>query len=345
LAASVEFVQIWASPRTVSLNDIVAELGGAAIGIVVWVLWGPLAVRTLRTALTGGPQAVSAALSLYLLAYAAIALFPFDFLVTGAELAERLADSDATVWVPEQFLTMRGLVSLLLKAALMVPLGAVAKLVWRRGVGGAVFPAAALSAAIEIAQWFEFSGRADAISIAIAVLGAWFGHRTAVFLRTSISRGIPWLPTAVWLAAPIYLGVLPILRGWRSGYVGSQQIEDTVASLHWLPFYYHYFTTEQNALASSLAIAASYAPVGAFAWAVGRRPDQRAGQSRPLSYGGLAAAVLATIMEAGGLITTGLRPDPTNVLIAAAAAMVTQRICEWASRIGPDVPRSQGVAR
>src|SRR5262249_28403295 len=151
----------------------------------------------------------------------------------------------------------------------------------------------------------------------------------------------------------------PVLKGWHLGIAGREEIVLTLRSVRWLPFYYHYFTSEQAAVASLLKIAASYGPVGAFFWAVRSRTAELAGKSRSLGWSGLTAALLATGMEAGGLITSGLRPDPTNVLIAAAAAMLTQRICEWGARIGfetlggepsarvqrrPSMARSEGVS-
>ena len=82
-----------------------------------------------------------------------------------------------------------------------------------------------------------------------------------------------------------------------------------------------------------------------LAWAIRVRPGEHAGQSRPLRYSALTAAILATFMEAGELITTGLRPDPTNIWIAAGAAMLAQRICEWAARIAENEPGHKSIAQ
>src|SRR6266446_6948122 len=75
LAVSVEFAQIWAAPRTVSLNDIVAEIAGTGLGALAWSLGGRMSLRVMRSARAGGPDAVSAAFGLYVLAYAFLALF------------------------------------------------------------------------------------------------------------------------------------------------------------------------------------------------------------------------------------------------------------------------------
>src|SRR5215831_8993636 len=45
LAVGVEFAQNWAAPRTVSLNDIITEISGTFIGVVVWALWGKTLVH------------------------------------------------------------------------------------------------------------------------------------------------------------------------------------------------------------------------------------------------------------------------------------------------------------
>jgi glycopeptide antibiotics resistance protein len=345
LAVSVEFAQIWAVPRTVSLDDIIAECLGTGLGILLWVSSGKWVVRAIRTAFAGGRGTVSAVLVLYLLAYSFIALFPFDFLVTRTELEARMADPNAIVWIPVYDLTPRGLVSVLLKGALMAPLGIAARLVWRRGGFVVVFVAGFLSGILEIVHWYEYSAVTDAISVVMAMLGAAFGYCTADWLRIAVLRGVPWLKKGVWLAVPVYLAALPVLRGWHPGHAGRKQIEDTLASLNWLPFYYHYFTTETNAVASFLGVTGSYAPVGVFLWALRSRPGEPAGQTRSLVYSALAAGVLAAVMEAGGLVTTGLRPDPTNTLIAMVAAMLAQRTCEWAARVGPGLLGSKSMVR
>ena len=40
LAAVIEFLQNFFPARTVSLNDIIAETGGAGIGVVIWLSYG-----------------------------------------------------------------------------------------------------------------------------------------------------------------------------------------------------------------------------------------------------------------------------------------------------------------
>jgi VanZ family protein len=345
LAVVVEFTQIWAAPRTVSLNDIIAEIAGSGLGIVGWVLWGKTFFHALRTALVGGPGAAQAALGLYLTAYIFLVLQPFDFVVSRGELDARLANPNAMVWIPQHYFSIRGLFYSIIKTLMMVPLGAATKLVWHRGVGLAILAALILSGALEIAHLFEHSAQMDAISIMIAILGAVLGHQVANPLRNA---ELPWtrlLKLAAWLATPIYLVILPAVWGWRDAHASRSQIEDVMASLHWLPFYYQYFTPEQHALTSMLGVSASFAPVGVLLWAMRLNSGRSAGENRTLWLSAFAATALAACMQAGALVTAGLRPDPTNLLIAACAAILGQRTCEWAARIGQDFLRTETVPR
>ena len=90
VAVAVEFTQIFFAPRTVSLNDVLAETLGTLGGIGLWV-FGRWRIVHLRDSFAmGGRQSVLAALITYGLAYLALSLFPFDFLVSLQELAWKL---------------------------------------------------------------------------------------------------------------------------------------------------------------------------------------------------------------------------------------------------------------
>ena len=341
LAICIESLQIWAAPRTASLNDVVANITGTGAGILAWGLWGKLIVKSVQNTLSGGPKTLTAGLGLYLLVYAFIALFPFDFLVSADEIPTRLADPKAFVWAPENFFSIRSLASLILKIALMMPLGMAIKLIWNRGVASAVLAAFVLTTGIEALQWLQYSGRVEASSFAVAIIGAVLGHKITDSLQTIIFHLRPWLKTCVWLAAPLYLAVLPVLRGWHAGFAGQSKIEDVLGSMHWMPFHYYYFITVPHAFSSLLSLAISYAPLGIFIWAIRIFNGKAPGERWPLTYSAFLAIIFSGMIEAGGLITTGLRPDPTNILIAVAAVILAQRICEWAARLGPEVLSSE----
>jgi len=341
LAVCIEFLQVWATPRTYSLNDMVAEIAGAFIGILGWGLWGRLIVGAVQNALSGGPKTLTAGLGLYLLGYSFVALFPFDFLVSADEIATRLADPKTFVWAPENLLGIRGLASLILKIALILPLGIAIRLIWNRDIASAVLAAFVLTSGIEALQWLQYSGRVEASSFAVAMSGAALGHQITGSLPKIMLRLTPWLKAGIWLATPLYLAILPVLRGWHAGFAGQSKIEEVLASMHWMPFYYYYYTTEQEAFSSLLSIAISYAPLGVFVWAVRILKGKAAGERPPLGFSAFLAIIFAGVIEVGGLITTGLRPDLTNILIAVAAVTLTQRFCGWAARLGSDLSISE----
>ena len=91
VAIGVEFAQLFFPPRTVSLNDILAEFIGTGLGIVVWLVWGGALQRFAAGMERGGLPAIRAAVVGYVLAYLALSLFPYDFLVSAQEFAEKFA--------------------------------------------------------------------------------------------------------------------------------------------------------------------------------------------------------------------------------------------------------------
>ena len=338
LAANTEFLQIWDSPRVCSLGDIVAQIFGTLIGIAIWIILGKRLLHTMRSVFAGGPQAVRAALVLYITFFCFVTLFPFDFFFSRAELHTRLSDPDAFVWLPRNLLSGRGMIHLIGKTLLMAPLGVVISLVWRRGIGVALLVALVLSSLLEALHWFEHSAQTDAGNVVVAMVGAALGNKIARVKNLHRLPSTKWVKRTAWLVLPLYVAVLPVLRGWHLSHASREQIEATLVSVNWLPFYYSWFVSESQALASTMNVAASFAPVGALVWAMRSQPSEQAGSARSIAPGVLTALLLSGLMEVGGLITTGHRPDPTNLLIAIAAAAFTQRACEWLARTLSEIP-------
>src|SRR5262249_3015900 len=86
--------------------------------------------------------------------------------------------------------------------------------------------------------------------------------------------------------------------------------------IHYEPFYYHYYSSNTQALYSLLVHAAAYAPIGLAVWIFAGERGKTA-----VWVSGVAAAIAATATEALKLFLRGKHPDPSDVLIAAAAAM------------------------
>ena len=318
LAVAIEYVQQFFAPRTVSQNDLIAEALGASLGILIWWGFGVRLVAMACDVIRSGPDAIDAAFRLYGLALIVLSLFPFDFVITGSELDGRL--TNLAPWHIAGFdrSFLHGLVDLAAPALAYAPLGALAAL-RRKGasLGGAVMLGLGLSASLEIAQIFVFSAVTSVATVIAAAAGTGGGLLVVRFASRMPARHIrQWLRAGAAVVALPYIAALLVLNDVRpSRLLAPIGIMDALSEVSFVPFYYHYFTTEVLAMASLLSRVAMYAPVGVLLWAW-----RGAGWAQP---GALASALLAAFLAAGmeaGRLATGLRPDPTNILIAAAAA-------------------------
>ncbi len=346
LALVVELAQTAVPGRTVSRNDLLAEILGSALGAAAaWAGTRPL--RTLLAALQAGGTALWRVLGpAYVLAYLGLALFPFDLLLSIPELARKLQrpyvawwmvgpDSGAGPWrqwakLAAEVLAVLpiGLYGAFLQAGrpslpnhrLTRPLAAFAA-----GLG--------LGLAIEVAQLLLVSGVCQGVSVltrglgwaAGAALMGWRAVPHAETLRAALRRAsAPLLAAhatllalnAGWPQAPW----LPLDQAW-------QRLQDNV---RFVPLYYHYFSSESHALVSLLVVAASHAPLGLMGWAWHVQPGVTAG----------CAALLVAVNETGRLMAVATRPDPSNLLIAAAAAWALHRLALIATprRLPPGAP-------
>lgn len=338
LAIAVEFVQLFFPPRTVSLNDLLAEFIGSGAGAGLAVVAADR-MRALARAWMGGVERLAPwMLGLYALGYCAFSFFPFDFLISSAELAEKAA-SDNWGWVWASDAGRGGVAAsfakLLAELLAALPLGwLVATRGWapaRAAAGGAV-----LGAVIELGQFFIVSGVAQGLSIATRALGvglgalAWTqrGRLDPVTLAWNIRRfALPLLA--------LYLLALVAVTGWfEMPLRGRLEAGRVLEEVRFLPFYYHYYTTEQAALLSLTSICLMYAPVGVLAWAAHLGPG----------FAGLMAALLASLMETGKLFLDGLHPDPTNLLIAGVAASLAGRLAGGVERLALTAKHRKGQA-
>jgi glycopeptide antibiotics resistance protein len=316
LAVGVEFTQIFFKPRTVSQNDLYAESLGMLAGVLAWVYAQPLREHIQRLAHSGGAAALRALLLVYLLGYLTLSLFPFDFVISGAELDAKLG-SDRQHW----FMSTAGCTSALRCVAKLgaeviaaIPIGILIGL-RRHGPFALALPLVAgalLGIALEFTQVFLASGVSQGVSVLARMLGilggAWLAARSdrAWLAQCLSARRRPWLMAAL-IAYPI-LGAGLTWSG-KGGYAGLTSIEARLAAIHWMPFYYHYFTSESAALTNLLSSVTLYLPMGvslALAWV-------RVAALPALMLGTLAALWI----EGGKLLVARAHPDPTNLLVGA----------------------------
>lgn len=334
VSIGVEFAQLFLPPRTSSLSDIVANTLGGGAGVALWYLVRARFMARLAEIGSGGLPAIRAMVTLYVTIYLAFSLFPYDFRMPapgfGPDWHHFLINPSSCASV-----LLCG-VKLAAEVVAASPLGILMGMMATR-TGRAAFKSAwayglLLGLAIEGGQIFLESGVSQGVSILSRGAGMALG--LALFVQMQNHRPkVRWpnLGKAVALVAALYLVLLAALNGWftsdwLSWSAGLQKIDE----LRFVPFYYHYFTTETAALISVLVYGAMYAPVGlgVWAWATVAPGVPRKGAQ----LAALLAAGAAFIIEGGKLFIANKRPDPTDLLIAATAAAAAFALAALISR-------------
>lgn len=336
LAVAVEFLQLYFPGRTVSLNDLIAEWIGGLFGAFVAVYWGTHFWRLISAwqhqAL---PSLMSYALRAYAALYILFGFFPFDFILSATELQEKYYSSNWGWFVAPDFLgggILTMTVKLIAEGVAVLPLGVLlARMCPAVSRNQSFVAGSVLGGVVEIGQFFVFSGLAQGISVLTRVFGIAFGvhlaRQHAVFnmerLRSLLHRHV----LALFVA---YLIALVAIHGWFGHELRDwDAIGRSWTATRFQPFYYHYFTTEQAALVSVVAVAIMYAPMGLLTWAT---------YSVPL-FAFVATLLLATIFESSKLFLEGFHADPTNILIGATTAWGVRRALRFLrvaqSRTGP----------
>ncbi len=339
LAVGVEFSQLYFPARTVSKNDIIAETIGIIIGITLWgagsrrlsTLWQQIKSR--------GPAAMRAGLVFYALAYLAVCFFPYDFVVSFDELWAKLAKGRDSLFISSDYCVaiLPCTVKFASEFVVVIPfgilIGEMLKNTRRPVTGIAMLSGAILGFVIEGAQIFLGSGVSQGVSVLTRAMGVTAG----AFLFSNISHGTlgyfkPHARTIIIIMALPYLGVLAMLIGWfHNQTMSMEEGLNRLHTVHFLPFYYHYYSTEQAALISLLQTTAVYAPIGLgyWGWLLGMRHGIYAGSA---IVAGILGGLVSFVVEASKLFLSGEHPDPTNILIAIMASAMTYRIAVWLTK-------------
>lgn len=349
LAVGVEFTQEFFPQRTVSLNDIYAECVGGALGTVLWPFIGMRLTRLVRTIFQGGPVACYALLIAYGLAYLALSLFPYDFLLSFGEWQRQLTSGNVGWLFAPNCGEDCGL-KLVPEALAVAPFGILAALAFRRRVTLVLAAVAGLllGMLIEGLQLSIVSGISQGASIASRGVGVMLG---VALLR--LARRIEWRRMRGLARALIVLGIAPYLMvlAWGNHWFSENWLTvqaglARLAGINFLPFYYHYFTTETKAMVSLLYQLSLYLPIGAAVWLwcwAGRSGKC----AHPYAAPALAAAIPACVIETGKLFIASQHPDPTNVLIAATAAIAAHgllRLLVMETAPAPSVAHAQAAS-
>lgn len=336
LAIGIEFAQQFFQPRTVSLNDLLAEGLGAAVGLAIWIMVGHRLIQLIRDLDHNSRGAIKAVLTLYLIVYLFMSLLPFDFLLSFQELAWKVNSGNAHLLF-SCTTAFECTTSALFDMAACIPIGLLlgalsAGTSTASRLKTALISGVLLGLLVEALQFIIASGVSQGISILLRIVGIAIGIGLQSVIASSRLSSILQRRAAVkwWFigAIPPYL----IISAWMSWHDKGPWLALSNAltrfpEIHFLPFYYHYYTSESAAMANVLVTLAIYFPLGILTWLgrlSGGRFNPLFSRSASLLYG-LAGAL---IIEGGKLFLQSTHPDPTNILIGGWAAWMAYLLAD-----------------
>jgi len=342
IALSVEFAQQFFPPRTVSLNDLYAEFFGGGLGMLLWALAGRTLSDVWHRFAQGGPRAVRAGLVGYVLAYLFLSLFPYDFLLSADEWRAHLS-SGKSGWLFAGNCGFGCWARLVPEMLAAIPFGLLLvnrsgrfSLAAAAGVGvllGLMIEALQLGIASGISQGASIFSRAAGV-----VLGAWlptlFRHWNPQHMRPWVRAGL------VSVVVPYAIGLAWLNNWFDASWVSVDTAINRLTEVRFLPFYYHYYTTEAVALVSLLFQFGLYSSIGVGVW-LWRQGAWR--ESHGAGVPALLAVLAASVIEIGKLFVPSQHPDPTNLLIAATAAGGCYAILNWMFSTGRLADASSGA--
>ena len=269
LSVAIEFTQLFFPPRTVSLNDIVAESIGAAVGVMAWAVSG----RRLSAWVAGWNRASSPldiwgrVLYPYLLILFAYNLLPLDLTLSPVEIFHKWREG-RVVLVPFSFVfanPIEALYGLLTDALIWTPVAFLWRLARPATRLKPLFAAILIASLLEFLQLFVYSRVSDVTDIFTAALGAgvgaWLSGRWA---GQAQEGGAPHSRAWLWLGfALLWVGVLAAIFWYPFDFqTGRAFLAERLQSLRKVPFEAYYYGTEYRAVTEVLHKVGFFIPLG-----------------------------------------------------------------------------------
>lgn len=344
LSVAIEFTQVFFPPRTVSLNDIVAETTGAAIGVALWGMFGPGLTAWTRAFLReqARPTLVVRLLQAYGVGFLVSLLIPFDITLDLGELAQKY-DEGRIVLVPFGYMQASRLGiawDLVTDILLWVPLGILASIGLalpdaRRSHVAAMVAGALVVVLIEIAQLFVFTRYADVTDLLTGSLGIALGIVVANWSarpqmahhqkeRHAASQLWPAIAFLAWIVGLAFYNWAPF-----DFVLDRELLRQRLAELWVAPFRNYYYGSEFQAFSGISRKLMLAIPVGALLrLMLSSHPNRSAGRIQNAAVLVVGLALFAGL-EAGQMLVPGRFPDLTDVLIALAGVEGGRRLVEW----------------
>lgn len=341
-ATALEFVQIWFPGRTVSRNDIVAEITGGILGVLLWLGIGEQVVAWLRTYTSDrrSSSQLTWLLQAYLLGFIVYAVMPLDLTISVTELYHKYQRGQVQL-LPFGYAyesLFEAIYQSVADVALMAPAGAYWALrrpdssAQSRVVGG-MLAGLVFAGGVEFVQLLVMSRYTDVTDVLLgtvgAALGAWLVTRAGSLTdppRTQVTASAPsaaWPQVLLWLTIIAAYSLVLIAGFWYPFELRSdgQPVSAKVSELLNIPFYALYRGTEFNAIRQVLLRVLLFAPIGVV-WALIANLSPSAALRRVVlvSSQGYAAA-LSLGIELGQMFMPGKVADLTEVFLSLAGSI------------------------
>ena len=359
LSAAIEFTQFFFPPRTVSLNDIIAETIGAAVGVALWWSTGGRVSGWLRAwsgahSRAGIPRRFLHAYLFLLLGYG---LLPLDLTISVVEIYHKWEEGKVLL-VPFSAVyenpALR-IYALLADVAIWIPAAFLWKLSSSRSVRTVVLYVLACATTIEVLQLFVYSRVTSTTDILTAGCGAAIGALLAERLRPSVGHhgSLPRTHSiGVWallwvLALAGWLTVLMVVFWYPFDFSNDWGfVHGRVAALKRVPFEAYYYGTEFRAVTEVFHKTGFFFPLGALLaiGALGLRRWLRIPAVLLHAVSALVIACAAAGIEVGQVFLPGKVADTTDWFLETLGGLVGY-LCMlvlspvWRSGRGDGMPR------
>jgi VanZ family protein len=357
LSIAIEFVQVYFPQRTVSLNDIVAESAGAAIGVGLWwVLGGSVLVWLQTLPLVRGTAGVAQRLLIvYLLALFVYNLLPLDLTISPVEIYRKWREGKV-LWLPFSVVypdAAQRIYDLVTDAAIWVPAAALWQIAYGKQRSHTWLLAVLAATVLEVLQLFVYSRVSDTTDIFTAAIGAAVGvalvrpsrsrpsSSAAAWPGPHAGRAWPWFIGAlVWMAVLLFVFWYPFDFNFDRSF-----LRDRIGGLRRVPFEAYYFGTEFRAITEVLRKSLFLVPMGFLLYGFGRRLPTTL--PRQLVHFVMLLLIVAAVItiEGGQLPLPGKNADFTDgalMFIGAGAGyfgslLLADRLGGGIGRARPDV--------
>jgi VanZ family protein len=349
LAVAVEFLQVYFPPRTVSLNDILAEWIGSGAGTASWYLSGSRVTDWCRRLwrLRDRRRLAAHILTGYAVVFILYQFYPYDTIISTAELA---AEVRKVVLIPFADLDRMSFLAIGVKSAMAIPVGylvAVAKPRLRWPVSHAAFIGGVLILAIQALRLLIHSRGTSATDVVLGTIGAGVGAWAAVHFGPVATRPLLWSPVArgigwtVRLAAAVAGIAMMVWYKWAPFDFHWPKEGGLAYALGWvrIPFFHQYWNTEFQA---TIQVGQDFgAPlILGILWVSVLRRLGTAGRV----IATLIAAGAGAIIEACQLFFPPRVPDLTTVFIAIAGGILGVYLYDGLVWVFLTTPSEEGEA-